>query len=172
MKLYLTAFLVVLITAFHTDQVLASCAPPVGSAENANRADIVVAGTVTEITSSYAHFFVDTYYKGQGLDTLKVSGRASPNSVTSVDFDLEKGASYLLYLQGNPKDVLQTNACSGSRKLNGDLSQEEKTALGQGATPSVRATSESKLNYPPFYILAAGTLTGLLIYLLRLRKII
>lgn len=171
-KFGLAAVLAALTLTFQTTSTFASCAPPASTSENTTRADVVISGTITELTDKYALLEVETYYKGQGPDTLKVTGRISPNSYSSVDLELTKGARYLLFLKGGPKDILQANACNGSRILTNGLSREEQNGLGTGATPSAKPATVQDRDVTPGYALAAGLLIGLLLYLLRVRKII
>ena len=172
LKLCLALIFAALTLTFQTTQADASCAPPASISENTTRADLVVTGTITKLTDKYALLEVERYYKGQGSDSLKVSGRMSPTSISSVDFEFTEGARYLLFLKGKSTEILRANACDGSRLLTSQLSEEEQRSLGAGATPSAKTKPESKFSYPPYYALAAGTLVGLLLYLLRVRKII
>lgn len=150
----------------------ASCAPPGTTADNSARSDIVVTGTISKSYDTYALLDVATYYKGSGPDLLKVSGRISPSSVSSVDLELTEGSDYLLFLKGQTKDILRANACDGSRLLNSGLSSDEQNSLGSGATPSAKPVSQAKSVNPTDLALAGGTLVGLLLYLLKVRKII
>lgn len=172
LKLSLAAVFATLILTFQTTSTFASCAPPASISENTARADVVVSGTITALTDKYALLGVERYYKGQGPDTLKVTGRISPNSYSSVDLELTKDARYLLFLKGDPKDTLQANACNGSRILTNGLSQEEQSGLGTGAIPSAKPASVQDRNVLPGYALAAGLAIALFLYLLRVRKII
>lgn len=172
LKFYLAALLAALTLTFQTTSTLASCAPPATVAENTARADIVITGTITDTSNSYSLITVETYYKGQGADFLKVTGRISPNSYSSVDLELTKGAKYLLFLKGEPKDILQANACNGSRILTNGLSREEQSGLDTGATPSAKPAAVQGRDSMSGYALAAGLTAALLLYLLRVRKII
>jgi hypothetical protein len=99
-------------------------------------ADFVVIGQASGQVSNYHNFTVERYYKGTGPAAIKVTGRASDTAAaTSVDFDIESGQKYLLFLEGSTGGVLKTNSCSGSREINGFLSAEEANVLGEGTTP-------------------------------------
>lgn len=172
LKFCLAVILAVLTLTFQTASTFASCAPPASVSENTARADLVVTGKVTNLTDNYALLEVQTYYKGQGPDLLKVSGRISPTSVSSVDFEFAQGSRYLLFLKGNSSDTLLTNSCDGSRVLTSGLSQEEQSSLGSGATPSAKPVAQGTNIYLTYYALASGLLVGLLLYLLHVRKII
>lgn len=172
LKLCLSAVLAVLTLNFQSTQAIASCALPASISENTARANVVVVGTVIDISEKYAILKVETYYKGQGPDVLKVTGRISPNSYSSVDLELTDGARYLLFLKGKSGEILRANACDGSRLLTAGLSADEQSGLGTGATPSAKPAAVQHRDVMPGYALAAGLAVALLLYLLRVRKII
>lgn len=170
-KFCLAVILASLALTLTATSTLASCAPKASVAEYISRADVVVTGKITHIYDSYALLAVDHYYKAAGAATLQVSGRISPQAISSVDLEFKEGSTYLLFLKGGTEGVLRANVCDGSREVTSGLSQEEQTALGQGSTPAAQPVSAQPLN-PAYYALAAGLLTGLLLYLLRARQII
>jgi hypothetical protein len=140
----------------------ASCIEPLTLTEYKNQADFVVIGTASGQISNYHNFSVERYYKGTGPATIKVTGRASDTAAaTSVDFDIEFGKKYLLFLEGPISGVLKTNSCSGSREIAGFLGTEEANALGVGTTPIYG--SEAQNNQ-----IALG-LTALIILLILLK---
>ena len=122
--------------AFTPELARASCAAEPLSTVQA-RADVIVLGQVTQTTEQDARFVVHAYIKGRGPHELNVTGRNSPDPRmhTSVDFIVEPGQRYLLFLTGSPLGLLRTDACAGNREGATALTPEELTVLGQGVPP-------------------------------------
>jgi len=103
-------------------------------------ADTVAVGTVTgDFFGNYSKFEVDYYYKGTGPGTIAVRGRELDSSITSVDYELENGKTYLLFLRKVDDISYKTNACAGNRRADTANSalftSEEALVLGSGTPP-------------------------------------
>jgi len=123
---------------FSSKEVLASCAMPSTLSEYKEKADIVLLGKVTGSRGSYHNVSVLRYFKGHdGPSQVKVTGRVSeePSVYTSVDFNLEEGKKYLLFLKTS-EGFLKTSDCVGNREAGEALSEEEVKVLGTGVSPS------------------------------------
>ncbi len=116
---------------------LASCAPPVSLEEYRDRADLVVLGTVQGAAGRHVNVAVERYFKGQGPQLIRVTGRQSddPRAVTSVDFEFQDGSRYLLFLRKSATQELRTDACAGNRPVGSQLTAEEAGVLGDGSAP-------------------------------------
>ena len=112
--------------------------------EQKERADIILIGTVSKILDGRVNISVEKYFKGRWINAVTVTGRAALESgaITSVDFEMVQGNRYLLFLKGNPPELLTTNACSGSREIDGNPSAEETKVLGAGYVPLVEEADE------------------------------
>jgi hypothetical protein len=94
------------------------------TADQRARADVIFNGVALDnpTPSGVQRFRVARYLKGRGPTILrvqtgnKVSGTGS-GSVTSVSIVVKKGQRWRIFAQGNPRKVLQTNICAGSRRL-------------------------------------------------------
>lgn len=125
---------------------LASCAPPVSLAEYKEQAAIVVLGRVEKVNDKAAIVVVERYFKGHGgLSQIQVTGKESDGAVTSVDFSIEEGKRYLLFLQKlSGSSTLKTNACMGNKEITDDLSAEDRAMLGKGYSPNGSTQELSK----------------------------
>ncbi|HYE22101.1 MAG TPA: hypothetical protein VD998_00755 [Verrucomicrobiae bacterium] len=141
MKKIIILFLV-LITLIPTG-VSASCAGPFDIQDYRNMADTVAAGTIDGIFfDSYLKFQVERYYKGTGPETIAVRGRElGPDIFSSVDYELENGKTYLLFLKKIDGVSYRTNACAGNRKADTSntalFTREEALILGVGTAPDL-----------------------------------
>ncbi len=99
------------------------------------RADIIALGTIHQHSATEARLTVERYFKGGGPAELRVTGRYDPNAFTSVDYALQDGTRYLLFLRGSADSLLKTSDCAGNRPVAGELRAEELRLLGPGTTP-------------------------------------
>lgn len=125
----------------------ASCALPEPLPQRIARADAVVFGRVVSfeggpVANRRALFVtVERVYKGSAVDRIFVSagpggeGGGAPGTVvaTSVDYTAELGSEHTFYLKQHSPAGFSTDACSGSHE--GDLTAEERAALGAGRAP-------------------------------------
>ncbi|HEY4509851.1 MAG TPA: DUF5652 family protein [Candidatus Paceibacterota bacterium] len=108
-------------------------------------AQVIVQGETLGITGRIAEVKVEKYYKGEGPATVRVNGYQTSDAITSVDFPLEKGKRYLLFLQGDSMQIFQTNACAGNREIANGITQEEMAVLGQGYSPHIDIRGSNEL---------------------------
>ncbi|MDX1535362.1 MAG: hypothetical protein R3346_01190 [Candidatus Spechtbacterales bacterium] len=143
MKYMKAYFVSILVTIFLFGSLAlptsASCAESTLE-EQYSRADLVVRGTAISsgnniFKGEYYEFSVDKYFKGDGPAIIKVTGKQDKNAETSIDFNIEEGARYLLFLNGNTEEELKTNSCSGSKEVHEPLSNKELFVLGTGKAP-------------------------------------
>lgn len=131
--------LLLLLTASARPAV-ASCAPPATVAENAERAETVVYGTVTGQGPGSVTLRVDSVLKGSAPQVLGVfvgpgrGGSAGQTVMTSVDYDAPPGTSHVLYLIRGEDGQLETSACIGSHA--GAPTAEETARFGPGTAPT------------------------------------
>lgn len=134
------AILALLLLLTGARPALASCAPPASVAENAERAEAVIYGTVTGQASGSVTLRVDSVLKGSASQTLTVfvgPGRGSGGGqtvMTSVDYDAPLGTSHVLYLIRGEDGQLETNACIGSHA--GAPTANETAHFGPGTAPT------------------------------------
>lgn len=138
-----TLFLLIIISSFTlSGTAFASCIGPLSISEYKDMADVVALGTVKNSFLNYYIFSIEKYYKGIGPKEIKVTGKESKDTVTSIDYSLERNKTYLLFLNGSTTQVLKTNQCMGSREIKGKLSAEEASPLGDGFPPGQSETKE------------------------------
>lgn len=127
-------------------RVFASCAGPFNLEEHFDMADAVVTGTVKgDFFGSYMKFQVDRYYKGIGPATIAVRGTESNTDITSVDYEIQTGQSYLLFLKKVDDLSYKTNICAGNKALERGstttFTAEEAAVLGSGSAPDTSANN-------------------------------
>lgn len=106
-------------------------------AEQKEFADIIVLGRVDNVRKESADVLVEKYFKGHGgPQQLQVTGQEFPGTITSVDFPLKAGKTYLLYLKASSDNIHTTDQCMGSREVTQDLTDEEVAVLGVGESPN------------------------------------
>ena len=94
------------------------------AAQQRARADVIFDGLALDspTASGVQRFRVSRYLKGRGPAIVRVQtgnrvfGDGS-GSVTSVSLVVRKGQRWRIFGQGNPRRVVQTNVCAGSRRL-------------------------------------------------------
>lgn len=137
-NLFLATVILFSIFLFSSKEVFASCAGPFTLSEYKKMADIVLLGKVTGSENNYHRVAVLKYFKGHDVPAqIRVTGKQSsePGAITSVDFDLEDGKKYLLFLRIS-RDVFKTSDCVGNREVRDALSEEELKVFGTGNFPS------------------------------------
>ena len=94
------------------------------AAEQRARADVVFDGVALEgpTATGIQRFRVARYLKGRGPLTVRVNTgnvvRADGSgTVTSVSITVKRGERWRIFAHGDPKRVLRTTACDGSRRL-------------------------------------------------------
>lgn len=119
-------------------QALAMCVDRGSLKEYRQAADIVVVGTASIVVDNDGFISVDEYIKGHGPDTVRVTGRAAKDSISSIDFQLQEGKKYLLFLNFAGSDQLRTDACAGNKELGTEgLSAADRSALGKSKITQV-----------------------------------
>jgi hypothetical protein len=100
----------------------ASCVAMTATQQRA-RADVIFDGTALEgpTPTGIQRFRVTRYLKGRGPQIVRVSTgnirRADGSgTVTSVSLLVKRGERWRIFARGNPRVVLRTNVCDGSRK--------------------------------------------------------
>lgn len=101
----------------------ASCMPQ-NPAQQRARADVIFEGVALEgpTRTGIQRFRVERYTKGKGPEIVRVATgvvrRADGSgSITSVSLVVARGERWRIFARGKPAEVLQTNQCSGSRRL-------------------------------------------------------
>ena len=136
-------FILVNIVAFNLflGNAFASCVAR-SFQEKKDGADIIAIGIIhnayTDTPYTPSKFVVEKYYKGNGPASITVFGGTGK---TTVDIGFQNGRKYLLFLDGRPGEILNTNSCMGNRELENGLTQEENSILGQGYPSQATSTS-------------------------------
>lgn len=122
--------LLVLLLALVRPAAALSCIP-MTPAEQLQRTQIVLTGTVTETSGEWAVVAVDRYYKGTGPAKVTVKSDITwgPN--------LAVGAPWLLYINIGERGEWNLGLCFDSRTLSSGfpLTQAETELLGPGSPP-------------------------------------
>jgi preprotein translocase subunit Sec61beta len=156
------AFALTLVLPLGHRVALASCVQET-AADQAARADVIVAGTVTETRQTFAaasgviRFLPERVLKGTLAHEVQVYlGPTRGGAVTSVDYTaVGRGELHTLYLRAVDDGSYETNACSGSHA--GAPTANEEKLLGAGTV--VAATSDDRLS--PAAAVAIGALVAL-----------
>lgn len=100
----------------------ASCIAMTAAQQRA-RADVIFDGTALDAPTptGIQRFRVTRYLKGRGPQIVRVSTgnmrRADGSgTVTSVSLVVRRGERWRIFARGNPRLVLRTSVCEGSRK--------------------------------------------------------
>jgi len=101
----------------------ASCIAQTQAQQRA-QADVIFDGVALDTPTAVGvqRFKVTRYRKGRGPAIVRVQTghRRFPNgtvSTTSVSVVVRRGQRWRIFAQGSPRRVLQTNICTGSRRL-------------------------------------------------------
>lgn len=113
---------VLLAAVAFSSAVYASCVA-MTPAEQRARAQLIVDGVALEgpTVTGIQRFRVTRYLKGRGPRVVRVSTgtirRADGSgTITSVSIVVKRGERWRIFAQGNPRNVLRTTVCDGSRK--------------------------------------------------------
>ena len=139
-------FLVICVVSLSlaSDPALAACAAPVGGAGAYEQsADLVVLGTVENVTvfpeSSRVDIRVEKVFKGQSGETLSVTTESGSQVMAEDDIQFERGTRYLLYLNRRG-GKLTTSLCANTQPITGELPADLAASLGEGAVPGAGRT--------------------------------
>lgn len=173
-KILPISLVAVVLFGFSVQNSMASCAVS-SLQEHYDRADLVVRGTAIELNDPWIgeehySFSVDTFFKGEGPSRLKITGDQSSKGMTSVDFKIEEGKRYLLFLKGDADGLLRTDACSGNKEMQGPLSDEEIKVLGKGIGAEYAKPANSLFTNYIFVAIVSVVLGGIGIAFLFLKK--
>lgn len=121
---------------------LASCAP-LTLEEQIAQVDTIVLGTAAKIDANEnATIEVEEVFKGNPANTITISGRQSPEAITSIDVTFEQNGRYIFFLLSQPDGTYTTNQCTGTRMVQTGLTNEERDTLGAiHETPASNAPS-------------------------------
>jgi hypothetical protein len=150
----------------------ASCIGPLTDKQYERRADVIFVGVALEgpTSTGIQRFAVDWYLKGTGPETAAVSTGVEARSdgtgmTTSVSVDVSEGEQWRIYARKRPgSEVLETNLCDGSRKL------DRAVVPAPGVIPrsdSPAATTGAGADWTKAVLLAAG-LAALVLFSLAL----
>ena len=101
----------------------ASCLPQ-NAAEQRARATVIFNGVALEgpTATGVQRFRVNRYLKGSGPKVVRVATGVVRNpdgsgSITSVSLMVKRGEHWRIFARGKAAKVLESNQCSGSRKI-------------------------------------------------------
>ena len=134
---------VTLLLLVFSSPAAASCAARASAAENGARAEVVVYGTVTDVSGGAVTLRVDRVLKGQVGSSVHVFiGPARGGGGTSVDYGPPLlGSDHVLYIGRGADNQLETNGCGGSHPGPPDASEVAFFGLSSSsAAPSATST--------------------------------
>ncbi len=101
----------------------ASCLPQTAAGQRA-RASVIFEGFALEgpTPTGIQRFRATRYLKGTGPRIVRVATGVirkadGSGTITSVSLQIKRGERWRIFARGKPKYVLESNQCSGSRKL-------------------------------------------------------
>jgi len=109
----------------------ASCAF-LSSAEQEERADVVVEGTILEAEAGTARLAVERRIKGDPPDELGITGGGGPGVSSSVDILPRAGERWRILGQDDGPATVWTSICEGSVRLDGTARHDPGLAAATG----------------------------------------
>lgn len=174
MKFFVGILVFILLVNFLTKTTYASCIGGIPVSKHKDKADVIVSGVVRQAFENYSNFSVETYYKGQGANEIRVTGKITPETGmgTSVDLFLSEGERYLLFLNGKVDEIMKANSCNGSRALKDGLTEEESGVLLERSSPvpTPGLSPLVKIDNQTIVIASVALLIGILLGRIILRK--